>query len=334
VTPTLIALSHDIAAATTAGAARLAAVRVGPNQHLSGIAWGDGLIVTADQALPVRDGYTVVLPGGTLAAARGVLRDPTLNLALLRLDAAGPLPPIALAPPPPVGTLVLVLGADFDATPTVRLTIVHRASRVAEYGPVLDLPDTAVEAGGLVVDSSGAMLGMITVVYGGAVVFVPHRTIASVARRVALGAAPVAAPVSVAPVVQAPRSEREERQPAPPPPPPEPVRQPAPAVRPSATGRRGWLGVALQPITVPAPLVGRAGQPSGRLVVGVSAGGPADQAGLRVGDVLLSVDGTNTSGQNALRAFLEAGRIGSKVEVRILRDTTIESVWLTIAAQP
>ncbi len=330
-TPTLLALSHEIAAATTAGAARLVAIRVGPNQHISGIAWGDGLIVTADQALPVRDGYTVVLPGGTPVAAHGVLRDPTLNVALLRLDAAGPLPPIALAPPPPVGTLVLVLGADFDATPTVRLTIVHRASRVAEYGPVLDLPDSAVEPGGLVVDPSGAMLGMITVVYGGAVVYVPHRTIASVARRMAIGAA-TPAPAPVPPRVQAPPSVPEERPQVAPS--PEPVRQAAPVVRPTAGGRRGWLGVALQPITVPAPLVGRAGQPSGRLVVGVSAGGPADHAGLRVGDVLLSIDGTNTSGQNALRAFLEAGRIGGKVEVRILRDTAIESVWLTIAAQP
>ncbi len=332
-TPTLIALSHEIATATTAGASRLAAIRVGPNQHISGIAWGDGLIVTSDQALPVRDGYTVALPGGTLAAAHGVLRDAALNLALLRLDSPGPLPPIALAPPPPVGTLVLVLGADFDATPTVRLTIVHRASRVAEYGPVLDLPDTAVEPGGLVVDPSGAILGMIAVVYGGAVVFVPHGTIASVVRRATMASAPVAAPVSVAPRVQARASEPEER-PRVVPPPPEPVRHAAPVVRPAAAGRRGWLGVALQPITVPAPLVGRAGQPSGRLVVGVSAGGPADHAGLRVGDVLLSIDGTNTSGQNALRAFLEAGRIGGKVEVRILRDTAIESVWLTIAAQP
>ena len=296
--------------------------------------------MTADQALPVRDGYTVVLPNGPLAAARCVLRDPAVNLALLRLDSAVALPPLALAPPPPVGTLVLAMGADFDATPTVRLTVVHRASRVADLGPVLDLPESAAEPGGLVLDSRGALLGMMNVVYGGAVVILPHHTIASGARRAAMAAAPaVPRRAEPEPRYRAPPPEpvKPHPQPATTPPVQAPVQAPVPP-RPDGRavggGQRGWLGIALQPITVPEPLVSRAGQPSGRLVVGVNASGPADLAGLRVGDVLLSIDGVNTSGQNSLRTFLEAGRIGTKVEVRILRDAAIESVWLTIAAQP
>jgi len=102
----------------------------------------------------------------------------------------------------------------------------------------------------------------------------------------------------------------------------------------TASGRRGWLGVALQPITVPDQLVQKAGQTSGRMVVSVSAAGPADRAGLRVGDVLLALDGYSTSGSHALRAFLGADRIGRQVEVRLLRDGSILSTFLTVAAQP
>lgn len=98
--------------------------------------------------------------------------------------------------------------------------------------------------------------------------------------------------------------------------------------------RRGWLGVSLQPITVPHHLVVRAGQGSGRMVVSITKGGPADAASLRIGDVLLSLNGTTTSGPQALRAFLGAERIGSTVEVRLLRDGQVLSTALTVAEQP
>jgi serine protease Do len=81
-------------------------------------------------------------------------------------------------------------------------------------------------------------------------------------------------------------------------------------------------------------LVPRAGQASGRLVVGITVGGPAEQAGLRVGDVLLSLDGHTTSGPNALRAFLEGSRIGNQIEVRILRDGNVATARLTVGEQP
>jgi serine protease Do/serine protease DegQ len=94
------------------------------------------------------------------------------------------------------------------------------------------------------------------------------------------------------------------------------------------------LGVALQPITVPDALVARAGQASGRMVVSITKGGPAEMAGLRVGDVLLALNGTSASGPHALRAFLGSERIGSTVEVKSLRDGTVMTTRLTIAVQP
>jgi putative serine protease PepD len=69
-------------------------------------------------------------------------------------------------------------------------------------------------------------------------------------------------------------------------------------------------------------------------VVSITRGGPADRAGLRSGDVLLALDGSSTSGNHALRAFLAPERIGAEVEVRLMRDGLIHTTLLTIAAQP
>jgi hypothetical protein len=101
-----------------------------------------------------------------------------------------------------------------------------------------------------------------------------------------------------------------------------------------ADHRRGWLGISLQPITVPEGLEHRAGQRTARQVVSITPGGPADRAGLRSGDVLLTLDGTSTGGNHALRGTLARERIGSQVEVRLMRDGLVLTTILTVAAQP
>jgi S1-C subfamily serine protease len=99
-------------------------------------------------------------------------------------------------------------------------------------------------------------------------------------------------------------------------------------------GRRGWLGVALQPITVPEVMRSAVGQASGRMVVSVAPSGPAELAGLRPGDILLSLDGHSISGAHALRAILGPERVGRQVEVRLVRDGRTETRQLTVAPQP
>ena len=302
----LSALSEAIATLAADAAPWLAAIRIGPNLHATGIAWGGGLVATSGRTLPPHDSYTLVIAGGQPVSAQLVYRDPALDLALLRPDQAPRSPAMTPARPPAVGQLAVVVAADFDGSPTVRLTAVHRRARAPDPGPVLDMAEGLAEPGGLVLDPHGAVLGMAYVAAGGAVAVLPYRTIADIIETKLRGANPAA---------------------------------PRHAARPHPTGgrgsnKRGWFGIALQPITVPEPLVPRAGQASGRLVVGITTGGPADLAGLRLGDVLLSLDGHTTSGANSLRAFLEGSHIGSKVQARILRDNAVATAWLTVAEQP
>ena len=103
---------------------------------------------------------------------------------------------------------------------------------------------------------------------------------------------------------------------------------------PAARAHRGWLGVALQPINVPHAMRAVAHQTSGRMVVSVTPGGPAEHAGLRLGDVLLAIDGQSVSGPQGLRTFIRRDRIGTAIEIRLMREGAVRNVTLRIAPQP
>lgn len=325
-------VSDAIMGLTAAAAPALTAIRVGQNRQVTGFLWRGDLVVTTDQALPAAGTYTVVLSNGALVPARPGPRDPVHNLALLLLDTAVRFTPPEAAPGTAVGALVLALGADVDASPTVRLTTVHAFPRAAGAAITLDLPGERAALGGMILDAAGRLLGMTSLSQTGEAIVMPHGVIARFVEAAAgaNGATPETADLSVRPIPRIDVSAEGAgvaRDTA--------ARATAPAASAQATsGRRGWLGVSLQPITVPDALVARAGQHTARQVVSVIRGGPAEQAGLRAGDVLLALDGVSTSGGHGLRAFLAPERVGEEVEVRLLRDGSVHSTYLTIGPQP
>lgn len=289
-------LSDAVAALVDQGAPLLAAIRTTPGRHISGIIWQPDLVITADQLLPARDSYTVVLAGGILVAARPAGRDTANNLAALRLETKAGTLVFRTSGPPRVGSVVLALGATADANPVARLTVIHRVDslRAATVnGPTmdaltLDLPPNSIDDGGPVFDASGALIGMAASSAAGQALVVPHSAIAT-------------------------------------------VLPPAIAV---ARGRRGWLGVSLQPIAVPDSMRPIAQQEAGRMVVNLAANGPAEQAGIRTGDILLSLDGQSINAPRTLRTFLSPDRIGRYIEVKLLREGAVQSVRLAVSVQP
>ena len=98
--------------------------------------------------------------------------------------------------------------------------------------------------------------------------------------------------------------------------------------------RRGWIGAALQPVSVADSLRRITGQATGRLVIGLTPNGPAAQAGILPGDILLSVDGQRMNGPGSLRSLLGPERIGRSVDVRLARHGQIRTRRLIVAAQP
>ena len=72
----------------------------------------------------------------------------------------------------------------------------------------------------------------------------------------------------------------------------------------------------------------------GVLVVAITNGGPADAAGLRVGDVVLKLDGVATPSVDAIHKLLTRDRIGRKVSLDVLRDGVIVRMNLLVTERP
>ena len=86
--------------------------------------------------------------------------------------------------------------------------------------------------------------------------------------------------------------------------------------------RSGFVGIGSQPVQIPAALREKAGlgdQDTGLMVVTVEAGGPAEQAGLLLGDVLVAFGGESVRDPSELRDLLGPERVGQATALRVIR---------------
>jgi S1-C subfamily serine protease len=95
--------------------------------------------------------------------------------------------------------------------------------------------------------------------------------------------------------------------------------------------RRGYIGISAAQTRLPRRLRHEAGvvQDSAVVVAGVEASSPAGRAGLIAGDVLLSLDGQAITGADDLIRVLTAEKIGTKVEIEVLREGKRQGLSLT-----
>lgn len=231
----LTALSHAIAATARQAAPLVAAIGWGGRQHVSGVLWRAGALVTSEQSLPDADAYTVTLPGGIRTGAALAGRDRATNVAVLRLQADAP--GVAQAEPRGVGELVLALGSDGAGETTVRLGAIEalgapwesmrggRIDRLIRLGLRLGPP----AEGGPVIDAEGRLLGMSTFGPRRGVLVIPASTVARVLDTL-LETGHIA---------------------------------------------RGWLGVGLHPVALPREVAERSGAAAGLMVVNLAEGAPA-----------------------------------------------------------
>ncbi|MCW2658745.1 MAG: peptidase and chymotrypsin/Hap [Jatrophihabitans sp.] len=90
--------------------------------------------------------------------------------------------------------------------------------------------------------------------------------------------------------------------------------------------RRAWLGVAGAQAPLPPPLVARLGRRSGLRVAQVVSGSPAQAAGLRVGDVLIAVDGKPAATATELQRLMVEDAIGRRLEITVWRNGALVDV--------
>ena len=288
----LTQLSDAISARAEAAKNAVAAVRISDGRHLTGMAWQPDIVVVSEQALPRKDEFELVAPGGAILAAKLAGRDASTNIAILK-TADSILAPAFTAAEARMGTLALAIGADGAGSVSARLGIVNlvdgewhsRRGGLIDRRIVLDIRLAQREEGGPVIDAAGGCLGMSTFGPRGQVIVIPYATLTRV----------------------------------------------VPQLVKDGYVSRGWLGVALQAVAVPDALRESADQGSGMMVMSVVENGPAAAAGIVAGDIILSVDGISANRFRKLARYFGGDSIGRKADVRLIRGGAIITVQTTIA---
>jgi S1-C subfamily serine protease len=156
----------------------------------SGFVWRPGLIVTADEALAEEGEFAVQPPGGDEVPAQLLGRDPSTDIALLRIDRAD-LQPVAIAAPPAAAGALAVVVAVHEGSPTAALGVISRAGppwRSLRGGEIdarieLDVRPRRSAEGGLALDAGGQVIGMAVFGPRRRVLVIPSTTIERVAPR-------------------------------------------------------------------------------------------------------------------------------------------------------
>jgi S1-C subfamily serine protease len=268
------------------------AIRLAYGRHMTGMVWRSGIIVASEQSLPRNDDFEVVAAGGSGLTASIAGRDPSTNIAILRLAEEIASPSIA-AGEARTGAIALAIGAEGTGGVSARLGLVNLAggewhsSRggLIDRRIVLDVSLARREEGGPVFDAAGACLGMSTFGPRGQVIAIPTATIERI----------------------------------------------VPLLLKDGRIARGWLGVALQAVAVPDALRETADQSSGLMVMSVVEDGPAAQAGIIAGDIILSVDGISAHRFRKMARHFGSDSIGRKADLRLIRSGKVITVQTTIA---
>jgi len=102
----------------------------------------------------------------------------------------------------------------------------------------------------------------------------------------------------------------------------------------AATIRNGWIGV--RSIDLPPPLQAHFGAEEGRgaMLFEVDQGSSAEAAGLRVGDLVVAVEGADVGGAGSLRRLLSRGGVGNELEIDVMRDGVALTVEARVDVEP
>ncbi|NCX42926.1 MAG: PDZ domain-containing protein, partial [Betaproteobacteria bacterium] len=261
----------------------------------------DGLIVTNHHVIDAAEDIEVIAPDGRRAKAKIVGGDPETDLAVLRV-ALSDLKPIAVgnAEEAKVGDPVLAIGNPFGVGQTVTMGIVSALGRnqlginTFENFIQTDAAINPGNSGGPLVDGEGRLLGINTAIYS--------RTGGSLGIGFAI-------PVST-------------------------VRNVVDQIVATGSVTRGYIGVEPQDITPEMAEAFKLPRREGAIIAGLLRNGPAEKAGVKVGDILLEVDGQivrNTAGMLNLISQLKPG---AQAELRFLREGKEVSLKVQVGKRP
>ena len=264
-----------------------------------------GIVVTNNHVIAKADEIKVILADRREFEAKVLRADERTDLAVLKIEApGGRLPALEFADSDDieVGDLVLAIGNPFGVGQTVTLGIVSALARtqvgITDYRFFIQT-DAAINpgnSGGALVGADGRLIGINTAIYN------REGGGGSLGIGFAIPSNMVRSVVSGAGAGQR-------------------------LVRP-------WFGVSGESVTAERAASLGLGRPLGVFVRDILDGSPAERAGIRRGDVILSVDGREVQDLEALRFRIATHAVGQSVAVGLLRDGRERSATATLIAPP
>lgn len=291
----LAAISNELADAVAAVAPGVVQV-LGRRRPASGLVYAENLVVTTARALGRGDGLQVRRHDGHVFEAELGGWDPTTSLAVLQVNGLG-VPPVVVSPDAArVGHLAAAVARSWSNSVTASAGLVSIIG-----GPLPTGPHRAIDE---VIRTTAPMHDGFA---GGAFVDTSGRLI-GVTTAAAIRGLGVVIPARIA--------------------------WKTAALLQQGGLKRGYLGLAGQPVRLPDAQRGPEDRDQALLIVAVTAGSPAAAAGLLVGDLLLEFDGHRLSSAEELLDLLSGDRIGRRVPLRVRRGEATLDLQVTVGERP
>ena len=255
----------------------------------------EGLIVTNNHVIDNADQIKVRLYNGDEYDAELIGRDPNTDLALIRINGAKNLSPLVLGDSEvlKVGSWVVAIGSPFGLEQTVTAGIVSAKKRVIGAGPYDDFiqTDASINPG----NSGGPLLDLRGRVVG--------INTAIVASGQGIG---FAIPINMAKTIVEQLKDKGEVT-------------------------RGWLGVGIQDLTPELAEYYGLDQRKGVLVTQVFEGDPADKAGVKQNDIIISINDQPVATGRELSAIIANTPVGEKTKITLFREGRQRTLTATVA---
>lgn len=246
----------------------------------------DGYILTNNHVVANATDITVKLGDNQEFKAKIVGRDPKTDIALIKIEASDlPVIPLGDSDTLEVGEPVMAIGNPFGLNQTVTTGIVSAKGRFIGEGPYDNFIQTDASinrgnSGGPLLNTNGEAVGINTAIFS------------PTGGSIGIG---FAVPIAMAKEILSQLKERGKVV-------------------------RGWLGVAIQPIT---PELGKQfalKQANGALVSDVMEGSPAERAGVKQGDVIVEFGGKTVKSSTELPHIVASTPVGKEVTMKVVRD--------------
>jgi Do/DeqQ family serine protease len=262
-----------------------------------------GVIVTNFHVIAGADQIKIALPDGREFKCEIMLADKELDLAVLKINAGLDLPalPIGDSDAIAIGDLVLAIGNPFGVGQTTTSGIISATARsqigVSDFGFFIQT-DASINPG----NSGGALIGM-----DGQLLGINSAIFSRGGGSNGIGFA-IPSNMVKAVVAQAASGAKEFQRP--------------------------WIGAEFEPVTPEiAEALGMA-RPFGAIVTSVAKEGPSMDAGLKAGDVVLAVNGTEIQHPDALGYRLAVHQAGETIELSIQRKLKTITMPVTLTKKP